>query len=168
MKFFFGAAIQGASDRRQRVHIYRLIIDSLKNAGCDVISEHTTGTNFDETGVLLEKSIGPLPQKGLERTVYIREKMIELVEGDVDAALFEASTPSLGTGIEIAHAYLRPRLGIKEIPVFVLYQQDYWPNDLSAMIKGITKEDMAHFQIFEYKNPEDIKSIIPKVLNSCK
>ena len=53
--------------------------------------------------------------------------MIELIEGDIDAAIFEVSTPSLNTGIEIAHAYLRPRLGLMAIPVFALYQKNYWP-----------------------------------------
>jgi len=39
--------------------------------------------------------------------------MIEGVEGDIDTAVFEVSTPSLGTGIEISHVYLRPRMNLK-------------------------------------------------------
>jgi hypothetical protein len=35
------------------------------------------------------------------------------------------STSSLGTGIELAHAYLRPGLGLPAIPVIALYQEDY-------------------------------------------
>jgi len=59
---------------------------------------------------LLEKSLGPLQPPGVARTVLIRNKMTEFIEGDIDAAVFEVSTPSLGTGIEIAHAYLRPTI----------------------------------------------------------
>ena len=38
----------------------------------------------------------------------------------IDAAVFEVSTPSLGTGIEIAHTYLRPRLGLPAIPMLAV------------------------------------------------
>ena len=134
MKIFFGAAIQGAHNREERAAVHRLIINAINNCGCEVVSEHTTGKDYDSTIQLLEKRLGSLPPKGLERTIFIRNKMIELIEGDIDAAVFEVSTPSLGTGIEIAHAYLRPRMGLPEIPVVALYQEDYWPNNLSSMI----------------------------------
>ncbi len=145
MKIFFGAAIQGASNREERAAVHRLIINALKDGGCEVISEHTTGKDYDSTIGLLEDKLGRLPPKGMERTTLIRNKMIEFIEGDVDAAVFEVSTPSLGTGIEIAHAYLRPRLGVPEIPVIALYQKNYWPNNLSTMIRGITTDEVSNF-----------------------
>jgi hypothetical protein len=55
----------------------------------------------------------------------MRNKMIEAIEGEIKAAIFEVSTPSLGTGIEIAHAYLRLRLGLSRIPLLALYEKDY-------------------------------------------
>ena len=164
MKIFFGAAIQGAENRRQRAKVHQVIIDAIKSCGCTVISEHTTGSDYDDTIALLENSFGPIPPKGKERTVYVRKKMIELVEGDIDAAIFEVSTPSLGTGIELAHAYLRPRLGIQPIPVLALYQKDYWPNKLSSMIKGITAEEISHFQLYEYARAEDAYHFIPLLI----
>ena len=78
--------------------------------------------------------------------------MIEAIEGDIKAAIFEVSNPSLGTGIEIAHAYLRPRVGLSLIPVLALYKKDYWPNKPSTMIKGISKDIVPHFTLKEYKN----------------
>ena len=164
MKIFFGAAIQGAQNRQERAAVHRLIIDAIKSCGCEVVSEHTTGKNYDATAQLLEKSLGSLPPKGLERTVMIRNKMIEFIEGDIDAAVFEVSTPSLGTGIEIAHAYLRPRLGLPAIPVLALYQKDYWPNNLSTMIRGITTNEVPGFVIKEYDNPSDARELIPELL----
>ena len=164
MKIFFGAAIQGAENRRQRAQVHQVIIDAIKNFGGTVISEHTTGSDYDNTIALLENSFGPLPPKGKERTVYVRKKMTELVEGDIDAAIFEVSTPSLGTGIELAHAYLRPRMGLQVIPVIALYQKDYWPNKLSSMIKGITTEELPHFQLYEYAEPEDAYEFIPVLI----
>ncbi len=164
MKFFFGAAIQGSKNREERVSAHRMIIDAIKNNGCSVISEHTTGSNFNETASLFEAALGALPPIGKVRTVHVREKMIELIEGDIDGAIFEVSTPSLGTGIEIAHAYLRPRMGLRGIPIFALYQKNYWPNDLSAMIKGITREKVPHFNLTEYEPKEDMDGIIADLL----
>jgi hypothetical protein len=164
MKIFFGAAIQGAPNREERAAVHRLIIDALKSCGCEVLSEHTTGRDFDATAQLLENSLGTLPPKGMERTVLIRKKMIEFIEGDIDAAVFEVSTPSLGTGIEIAHAYLRPRLGLPEIPVIALYQKDYWPNNLSTMIRGIPADEVSHFTLKEYDDPNNAVEFIPELL----
>ena len=64
MKVFFGAAIQGASNREERSAVHRLIIKGLKENGCEVISEHTTGKDYDDTIGLLEQILGPLPPIG--------------------------------------------------------------------------------------------------------
>ena len=166
MKIFFGAAIQGARNREERAAVHRLIIDAIKSCDCEVISEHTTGKDYDSTTQLLEKRLGSLPPKGLERTVFIRNKMIELIEGDIDAAIFEVSTPSLGTGIEIAHAYLRPRMGLPEIPVVALYQEDYWPNNLSSMIRGIPADEAPNFVLKVYDDPANAGEFIPEILGN--
>ena len=164
MKVFFGAAIQGASNREERAAVHRLIIDALKTNGCEVISEHTTGKDYDTTIGLLEEKLGSLPPKGMERTVLIRDKMIEFIEGDIDAAFFEVSTPSLGTGIELAHAYLRPRLGLSEIPVVALYQKDYWPHNLSSMIRGITTDRVPGFKNIEYDDPHQAAEFVKEII----
>ena len=165
---FFGAAIQGAQNREERSEIHRRLIAAIKTFGCQVLSEHTGGADFDKTAALMESSIGPLPEKGKERTVHIRNEMIRQIESDIDAAVFEVSTPSLGTGIEIAHAYLRPRLSLPEIPVIALYQKDYWPNHLSAMIDGISREQVPHFTLLEYNNPDHAAQLLEPVLTSLK
>ena len=164
MKIFFGAAIQGAHNREERAAVHRLIIDAIKSCGCEIVSEHTTGKDYDSTAKLLEKSLGHLPPQGIERTVLIRNKMIEFIEGDIDAAVFEVSTPSLGTGIEIAHAYLRPRLGLPAIPVMALYQKDYWPNNLSTMIRGIPSDEVSKFMLKVYDEPGNAGEFIPELL----
>ena len=55
MKIFFGAAIQGAQNRAERARVHRLIIDAIKRCGCDVVSEHTTGKDYDSTANELVK-----------------------------------------------------------------------------------------------------------------
>ena len=167
-KIFYGAAIQGAVRRSERAHVNAGIIDAIKSMEFEVMTEHTTGLDFDDTAKKLEKSIGPLPPAGKERTVFIRNKMIQSIESDICAAIFEVSTPSLGTGIEIAHAYLRPRMGLPTIPVIVLYQNGFWPNKLSAMINGISATELPHFHLIEYEALEDIFQQLKPVLKRLK
>ncbi len=164
LRIFYGAAIQGAAERSDRAHINSDIIESIKSFGFNVITEHTTGMDFDDTANKLEASIGPLPPVGRERTIFIRNKMIQFVESDIRAAVFEVSTPSLGTGIEIAHAYLRPRMGLQAVPVIALYQNGFWPNKLSAMLNGITEEAVPHFHLIRYDAAKDIPSLLKPII----
>ena len=168
MKVFYGAAIQGSKNWKERAHVHKFIINTIKKQGFQVYTEHTSGRSYEEAIEKLEKSIGKLPKDDLDRRVYVRNKMIEGIESDIIAAVFEVSIPSLGTGVEIAHAYLRPRMGFKEIPILALYEKNYWPNKLSTMIKGISNEIFPHFILKEYKNLEDGKIVIDEFLNGLK
>ncbi|MCF8068035.1 MAG: hypothetical protein K9L30_05575 [Desulfobacterales bacterium] len=152
MNVFYGAAIQGNEDREKRQFIHRGIIQHIKNLGLSVATEHTTGSSKTEAASLLAESIGKLPSAGIERTRFVRRKMIELVESDISACVFEVSVPSLGTGIEIAHAYLRPRMGLPKIPILALYEKDYWSQNLSSMIRGLSTDDYPNFIIKEYSD----------------
>ena len=160
MKVFYGAAIQGSKNRKERSHVHEFIINSIKKQGFEVYTEHTTGRSYEEAIEKLEKSIGKLPKDDLNRRIYVRNKMIEGIESEIKAAIFEVSTPSLGTGVEIAHAYLRPRMGFKEIPILALYEKDYWPNKLSTMIRGISNEELPKFKLIEYTKIDDVERII--------
>lgn len=166
MRIYYGSAIQGTRDREERVHVNQLLVSLLKDAGHTVVTEHTTGRNKEEVAKILEQNFGKLPPLGPERTKFIRNKMIESVEGDIDAAIYEVSVPSLGTGIEIAHTYLRPRLGLKAIPLLALYQKDYWPNKLSSMILGISPEVIPHFSLKEYSDLDGAKAHILEFLKA--
>jgi hypothetical protein len=165
---FYGAAIQGAKDRKERSRVHESFIHTIQLQRYKVYTEHTTGKTYEEAIQKLEQAIGPIPKDEQQRKIYVRNKMIEAIEGDIKAAIFEVSTPSLGTGIEIAHAYLRPRMGLSRIPVLALYEKDYWPNKLSTMIKGISKESVPHFTLREYKTLEDGKEIITEFLTHLK
>jgi len=160
MKVFYGAAIQDSKNRKEQSHVHEFIIDTIKKQGFEAYTEHTTGKSYEEAIEKLEKSIGTLPKNDIKRRIYVRNKMIEGIESDIVAAVFEVSTPSLGTGVEIAHAYLGPRMGLKEIPIIALYEKNYWPNKLSTMIRGISNKELPNFTIIEYKNIDDAENII--------
>jgi hypothetical protein len=158
MKVFFGAAIQGAKDRGKRAPVYRTILETIKSLGHSVFSEHTGALSKEENTFLLNQAIGPLPEIELDRRICVRNKMIEAIESpDLGAIVFEVSTPSLGTGIEFAHAYLRPRLGIHPVPILALYEIDHWPHHLSTMIRGISGDIVPHLKLVDYQDEKDLK-----------
>lgn len=166
MKIFYGGSIQGAKNRGERAEVHQFLINCIKKNGYDVYTEHTIGKNYDESIDKLEESIGKIPKEGLERRIFVRNKMIEGVEGNIAAAVFEVSIPSLGTGIEIAHAYLRPRMDIPAVPVLCLYEKDYWPNKLSTMIRGISEHEIPHFSLKEYASLYEVEIIISEFLTN--
>lgn len=165
-RIFFGAAIQGVAKRGERSPLYQSLIQTIKAQGFTVLTEHAGGESKEETARLLESSIGPLPPLGTDRLVYVRNKMIELVESDVAGAIFEVSVPSLGTGVEIAHAYLRPRLGLSMIPILALYQAGFWPNQLSTMVRGLTPATAPSFTLKEFQDGEAANGLVKEFLRS--
>ncbi len=167
-RVFYGAAIQGAADRSERAGINRSVIQLIKDSGFDVVSEHTTGLSREETKLLLERNIGPLPEDASERTRYIRKTMLDLIDSDIVLAVFGTSVPSLGTEIEIDHACTRPNRGLSPIPIVALYQKDYWPNGLSTMIKGIGPEEFLNFSLIEYQTVSDLGSQLRDFLDGVK
>jgi len=167
-KVFYGAAIQGGRVSGERAHINRELIDVIKSEGYHVLSEHTAGSTKDEMYGILNRTIGPLPLSETERNIYLRRKMIEFVESDIKAAVFEFSVSSSGTGVEFTHAYSRPRFGLKTVPILALYQNGYWQNGLSTMIEGISREELPHVKIIVYKNLDDAKSCLVDFLGGIK
>lgn len=164
MRVFFGAAIQGAGKRGERAPVYRHLLDAIKEAGHDVVTEHSAALDYASTLLALEDRFGPLPTEDEARRRFVRDKMIGLVEGDIQAAVFEVSTPSLGTGIEIAHTYLRPRMGLKPIPILTLYQIGYWPHHLSTMVRGISYEKVPAFRLKDYATMEEAAAAVREFL----
>jgi hypothetical protein len=168
MKIFYGAAIQGNEDRQKRQHIHRGIIEQIKGQGCTVLSEHVGGADYAETEKLLTESLGYLPPKGIERTRYIREKMIAFIESDIAGCVFEVSVPSLGTGIEIAHAYLRSRIGLRALPILALYEKDFWLHGVSSMVRGISPEEHPAFYLREYSTLDQARGEVDEFIATLR
>jgi len=83
MKVFYGAAIQGAKNREERSKVHQFLINTIKKQGFEVFTEHTTGKSYKEAIEKLEQAIGPIPKNSTERRIYVRNKMIEAIEGDM-------------------------------------------------------------------------------------
>lgn len=159
MKIFYGAAIQGRGNREKRADVNKSIIGMIKAAGHDVVTEHTSAGSYEEAVEMLEKAFGKLPEDKDGRTAPIRTNIIDALSGEVDAAIFDVTVPSLGTGIEIAHAYIRPKLGLKEIPILLIYDSSYGQN-LSGMVKGMSKSELPNVVLMDYAKLEEAQEII--------
>lgn len=164
MKVFFGSAIQGAPERGLRREINSRIISLIKERGHTVLAEHTTGRDVAEVAELLEAAIGPLPPQGIERIRHVRDKMVGALESDLDAAVFEVSLPSTGTGIEVAHAYLRPRMGLPDVPILLLYQKEYWKSGLSTMVRGLPFDQLSNVELHDYEDQSELDGLISDFL----
>jgi hypothetical protein len=55
-------------------------------------------------------------------------------------------------------------LGLPEIPVVALYQKDYWPHNLSSMIRGITADRVSGFRNMEYDDPNQAPEFIKEIM----
>ncbi len=164
---FYGSAIQGAVNRKERAEVNKALINFIKSSGFEVVSEHTGGSSIAETARLLNHSFGVIPTDPTVRRRFIRDKLIGAVEDPATrCCIFEVSTPSIGTGIELSHAYLRPRLGLLTVPVLALYQKGYWSNELSTMVRGISSEEVPHFILREYMDTEEAKAHISALLRT--
>ena len=96
MRIFYGGAIQGNQVRSASAERHRSVIGLLKEMGHEVCTEHTTGKTPEESAALLDKAIGPLPPLGIERTIYVRNKMIEFIEGDIGLLFLRYLSPASG------------------------------------------------------------------------
>ena len=171
MRVFYGAVIQGAKDdaeKAKRASINRTLIDTIKEEGYEVFSEHTAGKTKQETAKIFEREFGPLPASGIEREIAIRDILIQGIEGDVCAAIFEVSVPSSGVSVEFTHAYLRPRLGLPEIPILTVYKNNSCHHDLTTMIKGISPAEIPNLTQRKYHELEQAKTYVREFLSGIR
>ncbi len=161
---FYGAAIQGEKTLGGRAVVHETLISTIRKRGFHVLLDHTSGRDRESISGKMEEALGTIPAFGTqERRRVVRDRLIEMIEGDIVAAVFEVSTPSLGTGVEITHAYLRRRLGFPAVPILLLYEEGFWPHDLSTMIAGI--EDPC-VRLVRYRGIEDAVSNLERFLEA--
>lgn len=169
MWIFYGSVLQGVREYGSRAEVSRVLIDAIEDCGYRVFSKHVAGRNPEEVIKLLTESHGqiPFPRRTQEWRAYVRKQGIKALESlETIGAVFEVSEPSIGTGVEIAHAYLRPRLGLPEIPILCLYQKDYQPSDLSLMVKGILHDELPNVEVYEYSDLGDAKTLLKDFLKN--
>jgi nucleoside 2-deoxyribosyltransferase len=120
VKVYFACSIKGGGDSSH----YITILEAIKNAGGDVLSEI-----FVHDAINLGGS--PLPPA----EIYARD--ISMIN-DADVVIAEVSNPSLGVGYELAYA---EKLGR---PILCLFNKESGGH-LSAMVSGNSYNSVVQF-----------------------
>ena len=109
-KIFLSGSIRGG---RQLLDTYRLMCDTLEEAGVEVLSWHVADPELEKTEIRMT-----------EEEIYIRDMGLLMKS---DALIAEVTVPSTGVGYEICRAL------VKGIPVLCLHSPDA---AVSAMVLG--------------------------------
>lgn len=121
LKVYFACSIRGGGD----TSLYQSIVDAIKLAGGEVISEVFVHDAINYGG-------SPLPAD----EIYKRDT--EMIQS-CDVVIAEVTNPSLGVGYELAYAEHLQR------PILCLFKKDA-ANKLSAMIAGNTYNMIAYIE----------------------
>jgi 2'-deoxynucleoside 5'-phosphate N-hydrolase len=136
-KVYFACSIRGGGD----TSLYQQIVDAIKAAGGDVLSEVFVHDAINYGG-------SPLPAD----KIYARDtQMIR----DSDVMIAEVTNPSLGVGYELAYAEKLNK------PILCLFKQDS-ERKLSAMVSG------NHYNVIEYIEPQDIKTAVARFIDTSQ
>lgn len=136
-KIFLSGSIRGG---RQLLPVYRLIYETLENAGAEVVSWHVVDPELEKVESAMT-----------EEEIYARD--IGLLSRS-EAMIAEVTVPSIGVGYEICRALVR------KIPVLCLHRPDA---AVSAMLLGNPDPGM---RVREYSDDEELKVILMEFLDA--
>jgi hypothetical protein len=156
-KIYFSASIRG---EKADPKIGMKNIKYLQSLGHRVLSEHVGSSSREEMNTIIKKNTGTAPSELSEPKMsqYIREIDTNWVD-EADDLVVVVTGASLGVGMEIERALLKPERGLNHTPIHCFVQAEYLEN-LSAMVKGITE---TQFTLYSYQNFEDIKEALKKI-----
>lgn len=124
MKVYFACSIRGGGD----TSLYQAIVDAIKLAGGEVLSEVFVHDAIKYGG-------SPLPAK----EIYIRDT--EMIKAS-EVMIAEVTNPSLGVGYELAYAEKF------NLPILCLFKKDSGKK-LSAMVAGNDYNTIAYIEPFD-------------------
>lgn len=136
-KIFLSGSIRGG---RQLLQVYRMIYETLEEAGAEVLSWHVVDPELEKVEAAMT-----------EEEIYARDLGLLAIS---DAVLAEVTVPSLGVGYEICRALVR------KIPVLCLHRPDA---AVSAMLLGNPDPGI---RVKAYSDEEELKKIIMEFMGS--
>lgn len=150
-KIYFSASIRGEN---ADLELGYKVVTYLKEQGHDVLSEHVGSRNSDEMNAKLLEKTGTDRLKLVEprASQFIREIDTAWVD-EADCLVVVITGASLGVGMEIERALLKPERGMPETPIFCFVHATYAPG-LSAMVRGVSD---TTFHLFSYTTFEEIR-----------
>ena len=136
-KVYFACSIRGGGD----TSLYQAIVDAIKHAGGEVLSEVFVHDAINYGG-------SPLPAD----EIYKRD--IQMIH-DADVMIAEVTNPSLGVGYELAYA---EKLGRPILCLFNITSE----KKLSAMVAG------NNYNTIEYTHPDEITETVRAFMQTQK
>jgi hypothetical protein len=146
------------------------LVQYMAEGGADVLSEHVaarTKTEMHEirsrrTGLKVEELLSMSQQDYWD---FIRKQDCLWVD-EATHVVALVNGPSHGVGMEIERAIHKPERGLNNTPILCLIRDDMFDN-LTAMIKGISKEENPNFFLKTYQSlPEAQKHIFDFLTNT--
>ncbi len=141
------------------------LVQYMISSGADVLSEHVAARNQAEMNEIRARRVGMTVQVMLaqpEPWFGIRRQDLEWVE-KASHVVAVVNAPSHGVGMEIQHAILKPRLGLRPTPVLCLVRERLLEK-LSFMVRGISGEENPYFYLKTYTNLETAKVAVSEFL----
>ena len=157
LKIYYSASIKGENVDPELGY---KVVTHLKQRGHDVLSEHVGARNSDEMNALLTQ------RSGTDRTSLSKEagnRFVRAIDTEwvdaADAMVVVITGASLGVGMEIERALLKPERGLNVTPITVFVSSGYAPG-LSAMVSGVVSEQFA---ILTYETFDDIRAELDRI-----
>lgn len=161
-KVYFSGSISGAQDHTP--DLFWNLVQSMKNGGAEVLSEHVGGKNLEEIRRIFSLKTGVNLKEVKEPWIWARKIDFKWVD-EADYVVAEVTSPSLGVGMEIQRAIDKDNLGLKHTKILCLCRQDLIEkNTLSWMIMGVTHKEHQDFHLAGYTTVQEAKKIIYQFL----
>lgn len=157
-KVYFSGSIKGATEADP--HFAWHLVQYMGQKGANVLSEHVAARTREEMDEIRAARTGQIIEEMLaqpEPWFDIRRQDNEWVDQATHVVAL-VNAPSLGVGMEIERAILKPERGLPLTPILALMHEDLLGR-LSYMVRGITPEE-ADFHLKLYSTlPEAQKHI---------
>ena len=167
LKVYYSGTIKGSPELDPELP-WNLVRFMAEN-GADVLSEHVAARSPKEMDEIRARRTGrTIEQLYAEPEPWfgIRRQDLEWVDQS-DCVVALVNAPSLGVGMEIQHAILKPNVGKNVTPVLCLVRSEVLQR-LSFMVRGITSEENPGFELREYSTTEQAQQHIFDFLSRRK
>ncbi len=158
LRVYYSGTIRGVGGRRS--NLARRLVAFMAQQGADVLSEHVAAATPEERDSTFRA-----------RTSFDLPAMDEpwKVVRHVDTCWVDAAThlvavvdePSLGVGMEIERALLKPQRGLVRTPILCLVHESRLEN-LSWMVRGVAEPD---FYLRTYGDVDDAERLVAAFLD---
>lgn len=159
-RVYYSGSIRGVPNPEPdfAYNLVRYMIDG----GAEVLSEHVGARTRQEMDEVFLRRTGVDRNKLNEPWYTVRKLDMQWVD-EATHLIAILNGPSHRVGMEIERALLRPKIGLKPMPILCLIQESLI-DGLSWMVRGISSDECPRFELAPYTDLEDAKRKITDFL----